>query len=301
MGIMTAKYTALTQVLFGTMTTLKWVIIYLLLSANCLAQTPDSLRFSRVNWNETTLKPGLIWKQTHIDTLFGAKQNLNLVTFRNKPRRMRMAFGSAGDSLRKTSWFGQQNGAIVAINGTFFDVKNGGSVDLIRIDGQTLDTTVLDKSGKRSEHRQAAIVLRRNRMKIVFGGTAPRWDQDLRERNVMVTGPLLLLDGKPHELLKNPFNDNRHPRSCACVTHDRRVIWLTADGRHANAAGLSLPELTRVMQWLGCRDAINLDGGGSTTLWLAGQGENGVVNYPSDGKNWVRTVERPVSNVLMLK
>ncbi len=266
-----------------------------------LVQPPDSLRFARQSWKETTLKPGLVWRETPIDTLFNARQNLNMLVFKNKPRRLRMAFGSGGDSLKKTSWFGQQNGAVAVINGTFFDVKNGGSVDLIRIDGQTLDTTVLDKNRSRSEHRQAAIVIRRNRMKILFGGTSPRWDQDLREQNVMVTGPLLLLDGKPHPLLKNAFNDNRHPRTCACITTDKRVIWLTADGRHANAAGLSLPELRQVMQWLGCRDAINLDGGGSTTMWLAGKGENGVVNYPSDGKNWVRTVERPVSNVLILK
>lgn len=278
---------------------MKTMLHFLLLLS--FLQPPDSLRFARQNWKETTLKPGLVWRETHIDTLFNARQNLNVLVFENKPRRLQMAFGSGGDSLKKTSWFGKQHGAVAVINGTFFDVKNGGSVDLIRIDGQTLDTTVLDKNRSRSEHRQAAIVIRRNRMKILFGGTRPRWDQDLRERNVMVTGPLLLLDGKPHPLLKNAFNDNRHPRTCACITADKHVIWLTADGRHANAAGLSLPELRQVMQWLGCRDAINLDGGGSTTMWLAGQGENGVVNYPSDGKNWVRTVERPVSNVLILK
>ncbi|TAE26495.1 MAG: phosphodiester glycosidase family protein [Cytophagales bacterium] len=276
-------------------------LIVLFFPVFTFAQSPDSLRFSQARWDDKKLNADVVWRESRFDTLFGAKQNINLVIFRNKPRRMQIAFASAGDSLRKTSWFGQKHGATVALNGTFFDVKKGGSVDLIRVDGQTLDTTLLDKTGKRAEHRQAAITIHRNRLNIVYGGTAPRWDQELRAPNVMVTGPLLLLDGKPHPLLKNPFNDNRHPRSCACVTHDRRVIWLTADGRHANAAGLSLPELTRLMQWLGCRDAINLDGGGSTTLWLAGQGENGVVNYPSDGRNWVRTVERPVSNVLLLR
>lgn len=301
MGLMTAKYTALLQSFLRKTATVKWLVACFILPVFGSAQTPDSLQFARINWKDTALNTSLIWREGRVDTLFGARQNLNLIRFRNRPRRVRVAFASAGDSLRKTSWFGQQHGAIAALNGTFFDVKKGGSVDLIRIDGQTLDTTLLDQSGKRAEHRQAAVVIHKNKVKIIFGGTDPRWDQDLRERNVMVTGPLLLLNGQVHPLLKNPFNDNRHPRSCVCVTHDRHVIWLTADGRHANAAGLSLPELTRLMQWLGCRDAINLDGGGSTTLWLAGQGENGVVNYPSDGRNWLRTVERPVSNVLILK
>ena len=275
--------------------------VLLLLPAILSAQSTDSLRFARVNWTINELDAPVRWQTASIDSLFGSKQHINLITVKNKPRKLQMAFASAGDSLKKTSWLAQEHQAVAAVNGTFFDTKQGGSVDLIRIDGQTMDTTLLGKNQSRVEHQQAAIIIRRNKLKIVYGGPTLRWDQQRREKNVMVTGPLLLLDGKPHPLLKNAFNDNRHPRTCACVTTDQRVILLTADGRNTNAAGLSLPELTKVMQWLGCRDAINLDGGGSTTLWLAGQGENGVVNYPSDGKTWVRTVERPVSNVLLLR
>ncbi len=280
---------------------LRTLFALLLVPVLARAQLADSVRFTRVDWTKNEIDKHVSWQTASIDSLFGAKQHINVLSFKNRPRRLRIVFASAGDSLKKTSWFGQQYQAIAAVNGTFFDTKQGGSVDMIRIDGQTLDTTILDKKQNRVEHRQAAIVIERNKLSIVYGGTGPRWDQERPEPNVMVTGPLLLLHGQPHPLLKNAFNDNRHPRTCACVTTDRRVLWLTADGRHANAAGLSLPELTKVMQWLGCRDAINLDGGGSTTMWLAGQGENGVVNYPSDGKNWVRTVERPVSNVLLLK
>lgn len=280
---------------------LHFLSVFLLLSTSLFAQSTDSLRFARVNWTTNDVDAAIHWQAASIDSLFGSKQNLNLLTFKNKPRTRRITFASAGDSLKKTSWFAHKHQAVVAVNGTFFDTKHGGSVDLIRIDGKTMDTTRLSKRQSRVEHQQAAIVIKRNKLKIIYGGTAPRWDEQRPEPNVMVTGPLLLLGGKPHPLLKNAFNDNRHPRTCACVTTDRRVIWLTADGRNTNAAGLSLPELTKIMQWLGCRDAINLDGGGSTTMWLAGQGENGVVNYPSDGKTWVRTVERPVSNVLLLE
>ena len=283
------------------MTMLRLLLTLLLLPTPLLAQPIDSLRFARTNWAKNNIYRRVSWQTASIDSLFGAKQHINILSFKNKPRRLRVAFASAGDSLEKTSWLAQKHDAVAAVNGTFFDTKKGGSVDLIRIDGKTLDTTILGKNQTRIEHRQAAIVIERNKLRIVYGGLAPRWDQQRPEPNVMVTGPLLLLDGQPHPLLKNAFNDNRHPRTCACVTTDRRVILLTADGRHANAAGLSLPELTQLMKWLGCRDAINLDGGGSTTMWLAGQGENGVVNYPSDGKTWVRTVERPVSNVLLLK
>lgn len=270
-------------------------------SQSSFGQTPaDSILFTQANWKKTEVRPGLTWQEAHFDGLFRAKQQVNLLIFKQRPRRLKLAFASAGDSLKPTSWFGQTHGAVAALNGTFFDVKKGGSVDLIKIDRHVIDTTVYTPNKPLSEHQQAAITLRRNRMKLVFGGNNPGWDQRLKAPNVMVTGPLLMQNGQRHPLLKNAFNDNRHPRTCACITRDKRVILLTADGRNANAYGLSLPELTSLMQWLGCRDAINLDGGGSTTLWIRGQPDNGVVNYPSDNKQWDHLGERPVSNVLLL-
>lgn len=64
---------------------------------------------------------------------------------------------------------------------------------------------------------------------------------------------------------------------------------------------MSLFELSKLMRWLKSDDAINLDGGGSTTLWINNQPENGVVNYPSDNKKWDHEGERKVANVVLLK
>ena len=48
-------------------------------------------------------------------------------------------------------------------------------------------------------------------------------------------------------------------------------------------------------------DAINLDGGGSTTLWITNYKDNGVVNFPTDNKKWDHEGERKVANVVLLK
>ena len=64
---------------------------------------------------------------------------------------------------------------------------------------------------------------------------------------------------------------------------------------------MSMAELAKLARWLKAKDAINLDGGGSTTLWLSGQPGNGVVNYPSDNKQWDHAGERKVANVLLVK
>ena len=47
-------------------------------------------------------------------------------------------------------------------------------------------------------------------------------------------------------------------------------------------------------------DALNLDGGGSTTLWLSGASDNGVVNYPCDNGRFDHAGERKVPNILYI-
>ncbi len=101
-------------------------------------------------------------------------------------------------------------------------------------------------------------------------------------------------------MANRPFNDNRHPRTCACVTGDKKVLLLTADGRSNQAFGLSLPELTALLQKLGCKEAVNLDGGGSTTMWIKGMPDNGVVNMPSDNKKFDHFGERKVANAVLV-
>jgi hypothetical protein len=84
------------------------------------------------------------------------------------------------------------------------------------------------------------------------------------------------------------FVASRNPRTLAGVRRDGRLLLVTIDGRRAGwSAGVTLPEAARVMRSLGARDALNLDGGGSTTMTVRGE----VVNLPSDP-----TGERSVSD-----
>ena len=84
------------------------------------------------------------------------------------------------------------------------------------------------------------------------------------------------------------FVASRNPRTLAGVRRDGRILLVTIDGRRPGwSAGVTLPEAARVMRALGARDALNLDGGGSTTMTVRGE----VVNLPSDPAG-----ERPVSD-----
>ncbi len=200
-----------------------------------------------------------------------------------------------------TSEFGKSTNSIAALNGTFFDIANGGSVDYIKADGVVINENRLGKTGQRAGHQSSALVFNKGRLHIAkFNGNAD-WEQSLQGEDVMVSGPLLILDKREEKLDSNTFNKTRHPRTAVAVTKNNRILLLTVDGRNANSAGMSLFELTRLMRWLKADDAINLDGGGSTTLWVNGYGGNGVVNYPTDNKKWDHEGERKVANVILLK
>lgn len=84
----------------------------------------------------------------------------------------------------------------------------------------------------------------------------------------------------------------RHPRSAVGLSRDGNTMWLfVVDGRSATSAGMTLVELADAMRALGAWDALNFDGGGSTTLVIDGK----VVNAPTDASG-----ERAVANALLV-
>lgn len=78
-----------------------------------------------------------------------------------------------------------------------------------------------------------------------------------------------------------------HPRTAAGINQDGTALILaTIDGRYTGAAGMTTKQVGTLMVEMGAWRALNMDGGGSTTMYIENQG--GVVNSPSDGS--VRTV-----------
>ena len=113
--------------------------------------------------------------------------------------------------------------------------------------------------------------------------------------NVISGGPVLLRDGAvsvdaEQEGFPSSFYAKRHPRTAVGKTADGDIWMVAIDGRQEISVGATLEETAKVMLRLGCVDAINLDGGGSTCMNLLGI----TVNRPSDG------AERPVSNGILI-
>jgi exopolysaccharide biosynthesis protein len=113
---------------------------------------------------------------------------------------------------------------------------------------------------------------------------------------VVGAGPHLIRSGRivagEEEVFPEGFYGQRHPRTAIGIKADGMVILVTVDGRQPKTSvGMTIPELAALMAELGSVEAINLDGGGSTTMAIGDR----VVNSPSDP-----TGERPVSDALLV-
>ncbi|MFE7404964.1 phosphodiester glycosidase family protein [Isoptericola sp. NPDC057559] len=112
--------------------------------------------------------------------------------------------------------------------------------------------------------------------------------EDLGEIRTAIGGDpddWLLEDGEVTSSTSD-FATLRHPRTAVGISADGGTAYLVVvDGRQAQSIGASLPELGRFLGQLGADDAINLDGGGSTTMVarLPGDAGTSVLNSPSDG------------------
>lgn len=265
------------------------------------AQNTDSLSLVNAHWGKQKIaaKTNLITHHFNQKDLFLANQFISYIEIKRRGNAPIFAFGNEVKIKKTTSTFGKELGAMAAINGTFFDVANGGSVDFIKMNGSVIKENVLGKNGKRARHQEAAIVIDdRGKLALKKWDKTTDWENNLTEKDVMLSGPLLIFNKNVENLDTTSFTKARHPRSAIGIKANGKVIVLTVDGRQENSAGMSLPELAKVMRWLGCVSAINLDGGGSTTLWVA---ETGVINHPSDNKKWDHEGERKVANVVILK
>lgn len=111
--------------------------------------------------------------------------------------------------------------------------------------------------------------------------------------------PTIIVHGKSVANAADPlegtfprFSAVRHPRTAIGFSRDSSRVFLVAvDGRRESGVGMSLIELANLMLTLGAFEAMNLDGGGSTTMVVNGE----VINLPSD-----KTGERPVGSAILV-
>ena len=230
-----------------------------------------------------------------LDSLYKSPQRIFMIRVAKKDLAgSRLELAQHPTRLLPTSRFAVEHDALVAINGSFFDMENGGSVCYLERGDSVLHRSRPDslKWAVPDSLANGAVVLSREHGLLLTRANQDEiYEKSMDESFVLVSGPLLIRGSAPCPLPDMGFSRKRHPRSCLGITEES-LIFMTVDGRSGQAAGMSLYELQDFLLGLGCTDAINLDGGGSTTLWTRSRG---VINTPSDALG-----ERAVANAILL-
>jgi len=266
---------------------------------NAVSSSAQTESFKRIRWERERLAPGLVWKSAHTLIDDSVPQNINYLSVNMKKRDISLLYSP--EKNVRTSELAAGADAIAAVNAGFFNVKLGGSVTYIRSGGKIVDQDTSAR-WRRNQNMNGALLIDRKGTLLIGRAMPNHWYDSRQEYNdVLVTGCLLLLDGTQVKMPESSLVINRHPRTVAGLRSRNRAILLTLDGRADQARGMTLPEITGLMLYLRCTDAVNLDGGGSTTMWIEGKPFNGVVNKPSDNKKFDNEGERAVSNILIVK
>jgi len=106
--------------------------------------------------------------------------------------------------------------------------------------------------------------------------TTPEWNN---VNHIISGGPYLVKNSKVYvDMAEQKLGSigGRNPRTAVGYTADNNLIIVTVDGRESSSVGMTLNELANFMKSIGCYNAMNLDGGGSTVLYVNGH----VVNHP---------------------
>jgi hypothetical protein len=190
---------------------------------------------------------------------------------------------------QKTSGFAKAVKAQMAINGDFFSYATYATSSLAAGDGKAWVDTADNKYDANLSFAKgypAKPVLHEPKTILTF---------DPKAMHGVVSGhPVLVSAGKVTAAATNPkssFCQTRHPRTMVGLDQSgTKLILAVVDGRQPSlSVGMKCSEQAALMLELGAWDALNFDGGGSSTMYVAGQG---VVNAPSDGN------ERTVANHL---
>lgn len=187
-----------------------------------------------------------------------------------------------------TSNMASSVGATIAINGDYYGARTTGYV--IR-NGELLRST------KTSDDQEDLVLWEDGSMSVVKEGDYTA--QQLLDKGavqVLSFGPGLIIDGAVSVTSSDEVGQAMasNPRTAIGYISDNHYVLVVADGRTDESEGLSLLKLAEFMEGLGCTQAYNLDGGGSSTMYYDGE----VINNPTTNGNTIS--ERSVSDILYI-
>lgn len=272
----------------------KRVLFLLLILASCKPVVTDTEKKDPVpvNWTVKDIRDGLRWYSFRgIESITGAVQVLEVLELDLSKGGLALEFQYYPVKTTLSSAIQGTEGAIAGVNASF-----GTPHTFIRTGGTTwCDISEADPNDSGNWYKHEAA--------IWFDGTStlgflncegdPYGAIEVYKAstypNLFSSRPLLIEDFEYVEWTgarsKSFVTGPRHPRTAVALTEDGRILFITVDGRwYGMAAGMTVSELRDFIKLnFNPRYAINMDGGGSTTMYVEEYGRDGIVNYPCNG------------------
>jgi Phosphodiester glycosidase/Putative Ig domain len=230
-------------------------------------------------WQERIVAQGVRWRARRSQDLKGGPQVVHVLSVDLATPGLRIE-AHPSNGCQTVSELGRALGAQAGVNGGYFNTSTCAPVSLLKHAGQLVGTNGTTRGAFGIDANGAPLI------EIVPSGAD--WPAASEAHG---GGPILASAGTPtsdsdwaSEGFANAGFNGVNPRTWAGIDGSGNVLLGTVDGRRANAQGMSLGSLGSYVSSgeVGALDAVNLDGGGSSQMWIDGATPNGVVNYPSD-------------------
>jgi len=197
-----------------------------------------------------------------------------------------LADGKLGRNVKApTSQIAEENNAILAINGDFYGYRD---------DGYVLRNGYLYRDVPRTSAVADDLAILKDGSFLLFDERFTTASQIANKGALQIFsfGPILIEDSK---IIEEENTSRRHfmssPRTAIGLLEPLHYLFVVSEGRSYESRGIKMWEMAEYLMEKGCKQAYNLDGGGSTTMWFNGQ----LVNNPTDGR---MDGERKVSDII---
>ena len=284
------------------------LLVLSLFTSATMAQNSDSVRLVTAKRHELNLPKGASGYTVERVNLFNSVQTISVIKY--SPKRLQTSIVQP-EKLTRLSVTSKAHNADFGVNAGYWDVRISQPSTFLKLDGKQLAVT----ADFEKERVDGVVCLAKKRVIVDYCKAGEEAPYAAKYDNILASGPVLIDEGKSvdHAAYTKRMVEakhgkdigayytyvRRHPRTAIGTDKKGNVYLVVVDGRSkGNAEGVTIAELTEICEWLGMRDAINLDGGSSSTMW--GEKE-GVINYPCRNKKFDHAGERKVSSCVLVK
>ena len=278
------------------------------IALSSVAQNADSVKLVNAKRDVMKLPKGAYGYTVVAADILDSRQTISVIKY--SPKRFKTTIFQP-EKLTKLSATASALNADFGVNAGYWDVRINKPSTFLKLDGKQISVT----ADFEKERVDGLVCIGKKKIVLDHCKAGEESAYTAKFDNILASGPVLIDEGKcvDHAAYTNGMVDTaggkpvgafytytqRHPRTAIGTDKRGNVYLIVVDGRSkGNAEGVTIEELTKVCAWLGLRDAINLDGGASSTMWSA---KEGIVSYPCRNKKFDHAGERRVSSCLVVK